>query len=102
MAQNARTVDFVKKFASGTSVAGLVQALGSKPCGRCWRAMHKAGTSEREPVAHRAGPAQDGVSAAGRFPRFSGAIRRPGPVLFVVSRTCPIATAPVVYPLIAR
>jgi len=102
MAQNARTVDFVKKFDERYKRSpDWYEALGYEAVRAVLEAMHKAGTSEREPVRTALGQLKMESLLPGGFLAFPEQYGGQAQYLFVVQQNMPDGTAPVVYPRIA-
>jgi len=102
MAQNARTVDFVKKFNERYKRSpDWYEALGYEAVRAVLEAMRKAGTTEREPVRTALAQLKMESLLPGGFLAFPEQYGGQAQYLFVVQQNMPDGTAPVVYPRIA-
>jgi branched-chain amino acid transport system substrate-binding protein len=102
MAQNARTADFVKKFNDRYKRSpDWYEALGYEAVRAVLEAMHKAGTTEREPLRTALAQLKMESLLPGGFLAFPEQYGGQAQYLFVVQQNMPDGTAPVVYPRIA-
>jgi branched-chain amino acid transport system substrate-binding protein len=102
MAQNARTADFVKKFNDRYKRSpDWYEALGYEAVRATLEAVHKAGTTEREPLRTALAQLRMESLLPGGFLAFPEQYGGQAQYLFVVQQNMPDGTAPVVYPRIA-
>jgi len=102
MAQNARTADFVKKFNERYKRSpDWYEALGYEAVRATLEAVHKAGTTEREPLRTALSQLRMESLLPGGFLAFPEQYGGQAQYLFVVQQNMPDGTAPVVYPRIA-